>query len=97
METRVKWNALFNKGAHPRPSLFEKSSVHLNISNTIGENQRNQNKKRGPGENLQTHREYKQKQNKTNNTKHFQTYVAQTGHRSKSCVFVACGPCPFEA
>ena len=31
-----KVNALFNKGAHPRPSLFEKTSVHLNISKTIG-------------------------------------------------------------
>ena len=31
-----KVNILFNKGAHPRPSLFEESSVHLNISKTIG-------------------------------------------------------------
>ena len=31
-----KVNALFNKGAHPRPSLFEESSVHLKISKTIG-------------------------------------------------------------
>ena len=31
-----KANALFNKRAHPRPSLFEESSVHLNISTTIG-------------------------------------------------------------
>ena len=31
-----KVNALFNKGAHPRPSLFEESSVHLNISKTSG-------------------------------------------------------------
>ena len=29
-------NALFNKGAHPRPSLFEESSVHLNISKPSG-------------------------------------------------------------
>ena len=27
-----KVNALFNKGAHPRPSLFEESSAHLKIS-----------------------------------------------------------------
>jgi len=31
-----KVNALFNKGAHPRPSLFEESSVPLEISKTIG-------------------------------------------------------------
>ena len=31
-----KVNALFNKGAHPRPSLFEESSVHLKLSKTIG-------------------------------------------------------------
>ena len=31
-----KMNALFNKGAHPRPSLFDESSVHLKISKTIG-------------------------------------------------------------
>ena len=31
-----KVNALFNKGAYPRPSLFEESSVHLEISKAIG-------------------------------------------------------------
>ena len=31
-----KVNALFNKGAHPRPSLFEESSVHLKISKPSG-------------------------------------------------------------
>ena len=29
-------NALFNKGAHPCPSLFEESSVHLEISKPSG-------------------------------------------------------------
>ena len=31
-----KVNALFNKGAHPRPSLFEESRVHVKISKTMG-------------------------------------------------------------
>ena len=29
-------NALFNKGAHPRPSLFGESNVHLKISKPPG-------------------------------------------------------------
>ena len=31
-----KVNALFKKGAHPRPRFLEESSVHLDISGTIG-------------------------------------------------------------
>ena len=45
-------DALFNKGAHPRPSLFEESSAHLKITKPSG-NQRNQNNQRGQGNNFQ--------------------------------------------
>ena len=40
-----KVNALFNKGAHPRPSLFEESSVHLKISKTIGKTKETDNQR----------------------------------------------------
>ena len=54
METRVKRNALFNKGAHPCPSLFEESSVHLKMSKTIGETKKNKRTKEVKGKNTKT-------------------------------------------
>ena len=39
-----KVNALFNKGAHPRPSFFEESHVHLKISKPSGKPQQTTNK-----------------------------------------------------
>ena len=87
METRVKRNALFNKGAHPRPSLCDKSSVHLKISKTIGKTKETKRTKEVKGkqhtQNIENTKHNKYKQN-------VQIYVAQTGHRSKSvfCLFV---------
>ena len=61
METRVKWNALFNKGAHPRPSLFEESNVYyLNISKTIGETKETKTAKEVQAKTIKHHRETKQ-------------------------------------
>ena len=49
-----KVNALFNKGAHPRPSLFRGIKCTFeNIKNHRG-NQINQNNQRGQGNNCQT-------------------------------------------
>ena len=56
-----KVNALFNKGAHPRPSLFEESSVHLKISKTIGKTKETKEDKANT---IKNHRE-----NQTNKTK----------------------------
>ena len=86
METRVKWSALFNKGAHPRPSLFEESSVHLNISNTIGKTKESKTTKEVKGTTIKTHREYHTNQTQQN----FQTHVGQSGHGSKSFVCFCC-------
>ena len=52
-----KVNALFNKGAHPRPSLFEESSVHLNISKTIGKTNETKTTKEVKGKTIKHHRE----------------------------------------
>ena len=77
-----KVNALFNKGAHPRPSLFEESSVHLKTSGNHRENHRNQSNQRGQGKNYQKpSRKPQNKQNKQN----FQTHVGQSGLGSESC------------
>ena len=57
-------NALSNKGAHPRPSLFEESSVHLETSKNHRKNQRNQTIQRGQDKNYQNHKENQTNQNK---------------------------------
>ena len=49
-----KVKALFNKGAHPRPSLLDESNAHMYMSKAIGTNKpRNQNNQRGQGNNYQ--------------------------------------------
>ena len=60
-------NALFNKGAHPRPSLFEESSVHFKISKTIGKTKETKTTKEVKAKTIKTnHRENQNKQkNKT--------------------------------
>ena len=78
-----KVNALFNKGAHPRPSLFEESSVHLNISNTIGKTKETKTTKEVKATTIKNHRENQTKQKQQN----FQTHVGQSGHGSESFVF----------
>ena len=55
-----KVNALFNKGAHPRPRFFEESSVHLKISKTTGKTKETKEVKAKINKN---HRENQQKQN----------------------------------
>ena len=54
---------------------------------TIGETKQNKRTKEVKGTTCK----------KNNPQQMIQTYVAQTGHRSKSCVCFACGPCPFGA
>ena len=57
-----KVNALFNKGAHPRPSLFEESSVHLKISKTIGKTTETKDTKEVKAKTIKNHRENQHKQ-----------------------------------
>ena len=57
-----KVNALFNKGAHPRPSLFEESSVHLKISKTIGKTKETKTTKEVKATTIKNHRENQNKQ-----------------------------------
>ena len=77
-----KVNALFNKGAHPRPSLFEESSVHLKISKTIGKTKET---KEVNAKTIKNHRENpKRNNNKKQNVK---THVGQSGHGSESLFF----------
>ena len=57
-------NALFNKGAHPRPSLFEESSVHLNISKTIGKTKETKTTKEVKATTIKNHRENQQNKKK---------------------------------
>ena len=57
-----KVNALFNKGAHPRLSLFEESSVHLNISKTIGKTKEAKTTKEVKATTIKNHRENQQTQ-----------------------------------
>ena len=79
-----KVNALFNKGAHPRPSLFEESSVHLKISKPSGKPKKPNQPKRSR-ETLSKTIEKTTKQNQRN--QNFQTHVGQSGHGSDSFVF----------
>jgi len=74
-------NALFIKGAHPRPSLFEESSVHLKISKTIGETKETKTTKEVKGKTIKPSRKPK-----TTKDKNFQTHVGQSGHGSESFV-----------
>ena len=53
-------NALFNNGAHPRPSLFEESSVHLKISKTIGKTKETKTTKEVKGTTIKTIEKSKQ-------------------------------------
>ena len=76
-------NALFNKGAHPRPSLFEESSVHLKISKTIGKTKETKTTKEVKAKTIKNHRENQKKQKKQN----FQTHVHFGRHGSDSFVF----------
>ena len=76
-----KVNALFNKGAHPRPSLFEESSVHLKISKTTGKTTETKTTKEVKASTIKNRRE-----NQNNNN--CQTHVGQSGHGSESLVFV---------
>ena len=50
-----KVNALFNKGAHPRPSLFEESNVHLEISKAIGQTRETKTTKEVKAKTIQNH------------------------------------------
>ncbi len=77
-----KVNALFNKGAHPRPSLFEEKCKFETIKNHR-ENQRNQNNQRGQDKNYQKPPRKPKQQKQTN----FQPHVGQSGHGSESFVF----------
>ena len=76
-----KVNALFNEGAHPRPSHFEESSVHLNISKSIGKTKETKTTKEVKATTIKNHRENQQQQN-------FQTHVGQSGHGSDFYCFV---------
>ena len=75
-------NALFNKGVHPRPSLFEKSSVHLKISKTIGKPKETKTTKDVKAKLSKTIEETKKQRNQ-----HFQTHVGQSGNGSGSFGF----------
>ena len=77
-----KVNALFNKGAHPRPSLFEESSVHVKISKTIGKTKETKTTKEVKATTINNHRENQTNQRNQN----FQTHVGQSGHGSESFV-----------
>ena len=74
-----KVNALFNKGAHPCPSLFEESSVHLNTSKTIGRAKETKTIKEVKATTIKTIEKTKRKND-------CQTHVGQSGHGSESCV-----------
>ena len=60
-----KVNAFFNKGAHPRPSLFEESSVHLKLSKTIGKTKETKTTKEVKTKTIKNHRENQKNQTKT--------------------------------
>ena len=60
-----KVNALFNKGAHPRPSLFEESSVHLKISKNIGKTKETKETKEVNANVFKNHRENQSKETTT--------------------------------
>ena len=57
-------NALFNKGAHPRPSLFEESSVHLKVTKTIGKTKETKTPKEVKATTIKNHRENQHNQKK---------------------------------
>ena len=85
-----KVNALFNKGAHPRPSLFEESNVHLKISKTIGKTKETKTTKEVKAKTIKNHRENQKHQKQQN----FQTHVHFGRHGSESfvCLFVLVFP-----
>ena len=60
-----KVNALFNKGAHPRPSLFEESNVHLKISKAIGKTKETKTTKEVKAKTMNNFRENQTKQQRT--------------------------------
>ena len=62
-----KVNALFNKGAHPRPILFEESSVHLKILKTIGKTKETKTTKEVKAKTIKNNRE-NQKENEETKT-----------------------------
>ena len=80
-------NALFNKGAHPRPSLFEESSVHLKMSKTIGKPKKPKQPKRSRQKLSKTIEKTKNKKQQQN----CQTHVGQSGHGSESVDVFVCG------
>ena len=73
-----KVNASFNKGVHPRPNLFEESSVHLKISKPSGKPK----KPKQPKVKAKTIKNHRDNQN----NKNFQTDFGQSGHGSESVV-----------
>ena len=75
-------NALFDKGAHPRPSLFEESSVHLKISKPSVKPKIKTTTKEFKGTTIKKENIEKTKSNKAK--QNFQTYVGQSGHGSES-------------
>ena len=81
-------NALFNKGAHPRPSLFEESSVRLKISKTIGKTKETKTTKEAKANNIKSHKENQTTTTKNQNVK---THVGQSGRGSESFVFLFSG------
>ena len=83
-----KANALFNKGAHPRPSLFEESIVHLKISKTIGKSKETKTTKEVNAKTIKHHRENQQKHKRKQ--QNCQTHFGQSEHGSESCVLFGC-------
>ena len=66
---------------HPTPILQDSSYINMRIPKTIGKTKQNKRTKEVKGKTCKKQWENQNKQTKTN----FQTYVAQTGHRSKNC------------
>ena len=86
-----KVNALFNKGAHPRSSLFEKSSVHLKISKPSGKPKKPKKPKRSRQKLLKTIG--KTKKTKTNQT--FRPMSAKVDMGLKVLFLLLCFCCPY--
>ena len=87
-----KVNALFNKGAHPRPSLFEESSVHLKISKPKGKPKKPKQPKRSRQKLSKTIEKTKKQRNQN-----FQTHVGQSGHGSESFLFYNIFICTLDS
>ena len=83
-----KVNALFNKGAHPRPSLFEESSVHLNISKTIGKTKETKTTKEVKTTTIQKPSRKPNKRGKHNKTVRPMSAKVDMGLKVLFCLFV---------